>query len=176
MKRLILMRHAKTEPWFQGTDDEARALLPRGKTDAVLVAEALAGRGWMPEIVLVSSARRTRETWNNMAAAMPEARHIVMDELYLAGTAALEQAIGTHDGAGTLMLLGHNPGIHDLAALVASRAGTVNQPAAKTLSGKMPTGAAALFEAGEDTPFDATALVLQDFIIAKRLRPDTEDT
>lgn len=174
MQRLILMRHAKTEPWFQGTDDEARALLPRGKSDAELVAQALVSMGWTPDIVLVSSARRTRETWKMMVPLMAGARLVVLDALYLAGTAALEQAITDHEGAGTLMLLGHNPGIHDLAVQVASRAGTVNQPAAKTLAGKMPTGAAALFEAEEEAGFEPSALVLQEFLIAKRLRPDSE--
>lgn len=172
MKRLVLMRHAKTEPWFQGSDDEARALVPRGKTDAGLVAEALIGMGWIPDTVLVSSARRTRETWNMMASLMPSAHQVILDELYLAGTVALERAIGKYDTVGTLMLLGHNPGIHDLAVQIASRAGTVNQPAAKTLAGKMPTGAAALFEAGGDIGFEASTLVLQDFLITKRLRSE----
>lgn len=172
MKRLILMRHAKTEPWFQGTDDESRALLPRGKSDAGLVADALVEQDWVPDLVLVSSARRTRETWNMMAAAFGEARFIVLDELYLAGTVVLKEVIRAHQNEQTLMLLGHNPGMHDLAAYIASRAGTVNQPAAKTLSTKMPTGAAALFEAERDGDYKTSALRLQDFIIAKRLRPE----
>lgn len=174
MKRLILMRHAKTEPWYQGSDDAGRALLARGKSDAQLVAADLKTRGWLPDQVLISSARRTRETWAEMKLALPEARSEVLDGLYLAGTSALEAAISAHQACQTLMVLGHNPGIHDLAAGISSRGGSVNQPAAFMLASKMPTAAAALFEAHgpqDASAFDFSLLRLQDFIIAKKLRP-----
>jgi len=165
------MRHAKTEPWFQGSDDEGRALLPRGKSDAGLMAAELKARKWCPDQVLISSARRTRETWAEMKPFMPEAHYSVSEDLYLAGTSALEQAIEAHQDHETLMILGHNPGIHDLAAGMSSRAGTVNQKAALTLASKMPTAAAALFEASQNGPFDTSIFRLQDFVVAKRLRP-----
>lgn len=176
MKRLILMRHAKTEPWYPGGGDESRALLPRGKRDAKLVGAELRARGWVPDMVLVSSARRTRETWTELHDFMPEARHSVIEALYLAGTSALEAAIGAHDKNETLMVLGHNPGIHDLAGGLSSRGGSVNQHAAFALATKMPTAAVALFEAREGRAFHTSAFLLQDFIIAKKLRPDDEAT
>ena len=171
MKRLILMRHAKTEPWDHGIDDAARVLLPRGCSDAGLIAEELERRGWMPDHVLISSARRTRETWKYMAQKFPDSQTDILDALYLAGTHALEEAIGGNDDARTLMMLGHNPGMHDLAAGISSRSGPLNQKAAIVLSAKMPTSAAALFEAPEDISFEAASFRLVDYILAKSLRP-----
>ena len=172
MKRLILMRHAKTEPWYQGGDDESRALLPRGKHDAGLVAAELKARGWVPDLTPISLARRTRQTWDMMSEYFPGAQREIREDLYLAGTSTLETILGAHESTGTLMLLGHNPGMHDLAAGISSRAGSRHQKAALTLSAKMPTAAAALFEAEEAGPFRAEAFKLQDYIIAKRLRPE----
>ena len=171
MKRLILMRHAKTEPWYQGVDDESRALLGRGRQDAKLVAAALQARNWFPDFVLMSTARRTRETWKAMADYFPDARTEVMEELYLAGTSALATAVRAHEVLETVMVLGHNPGIHDFAMGISSVAGSVNQKAALTLSEKMPTAVTALFEADEEGAFQPEAFRLQDFIIAKKLRP-----
>ena len=50
MQRLILMRHAKTEPWSEGIDDHARALLPVGHDAAIAMANALDAEGWAPDI------------------------------------------------------------------------------------------------------------------------------
>lgn len=175
MKRLILMRHAKTEPWYQGAHDEGRALLPRGKQDARLVASELEQRGWSPDLVLLSSARRTRETWAAMHEFFPNARHLVLETLYLAGTSTLETQLREYEDTPTLMVLGHNPGMHDLAAGLSSFAGSINQKAALTLAAKMPTAAAALFEAGQAGPFEAALLRLQDYIIAKKLRVDPNE-
>lgn len=172
MKRLILMRHAKTEPWFQGGDDRGRALVPRGKSDAARMARELAYREWQPDLVLVSSARRTVETWAAMATDLAPCQRLVLDSLYLAGTSALEREIVCASHVSTLLVLGHNPGIHDLAAHVSSRAGATSQQAAMTLAAKMPTAAAALFEADEDGAFDPAGFRLQEYIIAKTLRAE----
>lgn len=171
MKRLILMRHAKTEPWFAGGDDRGRALLPRGKSDAVLIGQEIEARGWAPDHVLLSSARRTRETWLAMSGILTASDHEVLDKLYLAGTSHIQSVIEEHETHSTLMLIGHNPGMHDYAAQVSSLAGTVNQKAAMTLATKMPTAAAALFEADEDQAFRPSVFRLIDYILAKPLRP-----
>ena len=134
MIRLVLMRHAKTEPWYQGVMDEARALLPRGRKDAKLIADELKARQWLPDFVLMSTARRTRETWAAMSDEFPDARTEVMEDLYLAGTSALKAAVRDYETVPTVMVLGHNPGIHDFAMGISSQAGGVNQNAALTLS------------------------------------------
>ncbi len=172
MKRLILMRHAKTEPWFAGEDDESRALVPRGKTDAACIAAEMRRLGWIPDEVLLSSARRTRETWLAMQDTLVTPAHKVLEGLYLAGTAYLQSLITAHDTTQTLMLIGHNPGIHDLAVQISSQAGAADQQAALTLSAKMPTSAAALFEAKTACPFEPVHFRLIDYIVAKSLRSD----
>lgn len=165
------MRHSKTEPWDDGFEDAGRVLMPRGKSDAKLIATELARREWTPNRVLMSSARRTRETWKYMQETFPEAQTQVLDTLYLAGTHALQEEIAGNHDVETLMVLGHNPGLHDLAAGFSSRSGATNHQAAMTLSAKMPTSATALFEAASDGEFDPAALKLVDFILAKPLRP-----
>ena len=67
MKRLILMRHAKTETWTEGLDDFGRALTDRGHEDAARMAQELVDMGWSPERILVSTARRARETCSDVA-------------------------------------------------------------------------------------------------------------
>ena len=60
MKRLILMRHAKTEPWDELIDDHGRALTDVGHQAADVICAALQTSGWAPDKAVVSSARRTR--------------------------------------------------------------------------------------------------------------------
>ncbi|MEO0882108.1 MAG: histidine phosphatase family protein [Pseudomonadota bacterium] len=172
MKRLILMRHAKTEPWFQGTDDESRALIARGHTDAALIADVLQDMDWRPDLTVLSPARRTRETWTAMQDQFPSADKKIVEALYLVGTRGLADIVRDHDFAGTLMVIGHNPGIHDFACQIVAEAGTASRPAALTLSQKMPTGAVALFEAQSERPFNAEAFRLIDFVRPKTLRPE----
>ena len=170
MKRLILMRHAKTEPWFQGVDDESRALVSRGQADAALMAAELVQRGWVPDLVVLSPARRTRETWKAMADRFSGAEHKIVDELYLIGTRGLGDVVAAHDSVGTLLIIGHNPGMHDFACHLVAEAGTRSRPAALILAQKMATGAAALYEAEAERPFNPEAFRLIDFVRPKTLR------
>lgn len=114
MKRLILMRHAKTEPWAEGIDDFSRALTERGKEDAKRMAEELVATGWSPERILVSTARRARETCSEVAKIVEGEKVRPMENLYLTGVRGLTEAICHNDGAGTLMVIGHNPGLHEI--------------------------------------------------------------
>ncbi|MEL7128247.1 MAG: histidine phosphatase family protein [Pseudomonadota bacterium] len=170
MKRLMLMRHAKTEPWFQGTDDISRALLPRGYTDTSLIGKYLVASKWRPDRVLVSTARRTRETWGGLAPLFPGAEAHLLDDLYLTGTRGIDGLVRAHEDVKTLMIIGHNPGIHDFACQILREAGTQDQPSAQMLFMKMPTGATALFEAGNDRSFDPVDFPLAQFVRPKALR------
>ncbi|MEM6411361.1 MAG: histidine phosphatase family protein [Pseudomonadota bacterium] len=172
MKRLILMRHAKTEPWYQGIDDESRALVARGHTDAALIANALVDHDWSPELVLLSPARRTRETWAAMQDYFPNAEKKIVEELYLIGTRGLADVVRSNEHAGTLMVIGHNPGMHDFACQITAEAGTLSRPAALSVSQKMPTGAVALFESAHERAFNSEVFRLVDFIRPKTLRSD----
>jgi len=146
MNRLILMRHAKTEAWHEGVDDHGRALVARGHTDARLMAETLNGRGWRPDAARISTARRARETWAAMAPVWPLVRPELADELYLAAPGTIESVLGSAQWQGTLIVIGHNPGLHEFACMAARRGGSVDDLVQGHLFEKFPTGCAALFE------------------------------
>lgn len=169
MKRLILMRHAKTEPWTEGIDDHGRALTEIGRKAASAIAIAMAEEGWLPDKVIVSSSRRTRETWACMRDVFPKCTAIVDEALYLAGERGIMDLISDHDGTANLMILGHNPGLHDLSVRLLREAGSADHQAALRLSSKLPTAAAALFESDEDGAFLPVHFRLQNFIRAKDL-------
>lgn len=172
MKRLILMRHAKTEPWSEGLDDFARALLPRGVTDAQLVADEIKKRGWSPGLILVSTARRARETCSEVAKIIEDERVRPMEALYLSGMRGLHDAVRSAEQESVVMLIGHNPGLHDFACEIFREGGTRNHPASLRLHEKFPTGCAALFEAEEDGAFVPAEFTLVDIIRTKDLRDD----
>jgi len=116
-RRLILMRHAKSS-WAQsGQPDKQRPLNARGRKDAPRMAEELVARGWEPDAVVCSGARRTRETWSLMEALLGEPRAEFEDALYLAGLREIRaSADGWDDGSECVMVLGHNPGWSDAAS------------------------------------------------------------
>lgn len=116
--KLILVRHAKSD-WSAGLRDHDRVLNGRGQRDAPRIGEWLARAGHVPQVVLVSSARRTRLTWAAMAQALPEAVEQVVPGLYEASAETiLDVARGLE--ADCAAIVGHNPGIglamHQLAA------------------------------------------------------------
>ena len=174
MKRLILQRHAKTEPWYEGVDDHGRALVERGRADSEAVARALLAAGWTPDLALVSTARRARETWAAAVTVFPAVDYSLEEDLYLAGVSGLERVIRAHDGAGAVLVVGHNPGLHDFARAILHEAGSLDHQAALSLSEKYPTGCAALFEAEEDGAFLPAHFKLVEVIRPKDLR-ETDD-
>lgn len=167
MKRLILMRHAKTEPWTEGVDDHARALTPSGHKAALHMALEIKEMGWAPDLALVSTARRTRETSSHIKSVI-EACDLMFEEgLYLAGERGISDLISEHESAETLLIIGHNPGMHDLALSLMRASGSADHRAAIKLASKLPTGACALYEAEEDGTFLPVHFVLQAFLRPK---------
>ncbi|PPB80415.1 phosphohistidine phosphatase [Albidovulum inexpectatum] len=118
-KRLILTRHAKSSWDDPATADFDRPLNTRGRIAALELGEWLDSRGYEPDEVLCSAARRTRETWAHVMAAplqiMPTIRF--MQELYMAGPEQMLAALRSATGD-SVMLIGHNPGIAELAGLL----------------------------------------------------------
>jgi phosphohistidine phosphatase len=118
MKTLLLVRHAKTAPAGPGQSDHARALEDIGVTDAGKLAHYLRKKGLVPDQMLVSSANRTQTTAHILSTAF-EGHHVdvvVSDELYLADVGFLEEVVtGASDEINTLMIVGHNPGLSELA-------------------------------------------------------------
>jgi len=175
MKRLILMRHAKTEPWSEGIDDFGRALTPQGQSDARRMAEELVARGWGAELILVSSARRARETCSEVASVFEGEKVRPMESLYLTGVRGLSEAVVQNDQAGALMVIGHNPGLHDFALAILREGGSSDHQASVRLNEKFPTSCVALFEADEAGPFSPARFRLTKVMRAKDFREGDAD-
>ncbi|MFI1068136.1 SixA phosphatase family protein [Streptomyces spororaveus] len=114
--RLLLVRHALAVPKHVAEDFE-RSLSDRGRADAPEAGRWLAGSGFQPHLLLCSPARRTRETWELIAPALPDVPPVVYDDrLYNASPEVLADVLAER-GAGLshVMLVGHNTGIHELA-------------------------------------------------------------
>ncbi|WP_410217744.1 SixA phosphatase family protein [Paracoccus sp. (in: a-proteobacteria)] len=122
-RRLILTRHAKSA-WDDPTlDDHDRPLNDRGRRSALALGDWMASRGYEPEEVLCSSSTRTQETWEVIASAPLEVRPLMRIEssLYQAGTERLLAVLRTATQP-TVMMLAHNPGISEFAAMLPARA------------------------------------------------------
>ena len=116
---LILMRHAKSSWDDPAQDDFDRPLNGRGRRSAPAIAEWLVDKGHLPDIVLVSGARRTVETWERMAATMPETATMQSaPALYLAGPETILNVLKSQN-APVVMMIGHNPGFAEFAAEMA---------------------------------------------------------
>lgn len=147
MKTLILFRHAKSDH-PGGMDDHERPLAARGRRDAPAMARWLAEHGLVPQKVLCSDAVRTRRTLAlalDAWAEMDEVRPPVIGYrpgLYLASAARILSLTAAEAGASdSVMVVGHNPGMHDLAQALTEPAAT---PAHRRLARKFPTAAAAV--------------------------------
>ncbi|WP_375280209.1 histidine phosphatase family protein [Pseudooctadecabacter sp.] len=117
-KRLILMRHAKSG-WDDPTlSDIDRPLNARGRADATALGGWLKDSAYLPDAVLCSAATRTRET---LALLNIQATVTFMEGLYLAPPAHMMEAL-KDCSADTILLIGHNPGIGDLAQDIVTNA------------------------------------------------------
>lgn len=170
MRQLILFRHAKTEPFSETGTDETRRLTDRGHEDARLSAQEVKRLGLSPDRVLVSTARRTRETWSEVSAYFSSLSPIYREQLYLADPDEIVSEISRQPDTDCMMVIGHNPGIHELALHLTQNGGTRNEIAASQLRIKFPTGSMAIFQAKENDPFDEYNFELTEFIIPKDLR------
>ena len=147
MQRLILLRHGKAESVAATGGDFERGLTERGRRDAALIGRVLAEAGMIPDLALVSSARRARETWEAVAPAFPHARSENARVLYLASSEQLAQAVAAaSEPVGALIIVGHNPGLHDFAMTLFGDAPAAHNP----LANGFPTSAAAVFRMGSD--------------------------
>ncbi len=118
-RQLIVMRHAKAGELPGGPDAE-RALRPRGCRNATAAGQWLADRDLVPDLVLCSSARRARQTWQYVSAELAGEPEVVSDpRLYEADA---EDLLGffaeTRPGARSLMYVGHNPAAADVTEIL----------------------------------------------------------
>jgi phosphohistidine phosphatase len=144
MRRLFLIRHAKTEP-AMGFNDHERALTERGRGDAHALAESLAARGVLPQTLIHSGARRAKETAEIFVAQWPHGVALeAAASLYEASPATLfSLARGLSDGAESVAFVGHNPSIGEIASILA---GSGDQRELRRMASKFPTCAVAVLD------------------------------
>lgn len=111
VKRLILMRHAKSD-WSASGDDHDRPLNRRGMDSAPAMGRWLRDQGWLPDEMLCSTATRTRQTLDLLNA--PHVPTRFERALYLAGSGTMIDILRSADTE-TVLLLGHNHGIAECA-------------------------------------------------------------
>ena len=141
MKRLFLLRHAKAAP-DEGGGDHERPLAERGRRDAPQIGREIARQGFLPDLILCSTARRTVETMDLVLPfLLPKPPVKLEPGLYHAeATVILSRVARLEDGVAAALFVGHNPGLEELAAHLAgdSRIG-------RQLGAGMPTCAFAAF-------------------------------
>jgi phosphohistidine phosphatase len=149
MRRLLLLRHAKAERAKPNGRDHERALEERGRADARRIGGYLARHNFVPDRALVSPATRTRETWALASQALEQTPAADFDErIYEATPQAILKAIQeTPPNVRTLLVIGHNPGLQELAAQLIA-AGDVE--ARQRLKEHFPTSALAAIGIASD--------------------------
>ena len=180
MRRLLLLRHAKSAWSEPGASDHERPLNRRGQEAAPRIGTYLARHGLIPDGVLCSTARRTRETWDLVAAAAPGAPAAsYLDQLYDAAPRALLDVFRHADqGANSsninsLLVIGHNPGLQEVATQLIA-AGDLDDR--ERLREKLPTGGLVVI----DFPIAAWAKLharsgrLERFVVPRMLEAATD--
>ena len=180
MRRLMLLRHAKTENDAPSGRDQDRRLDDRGRHDAAEIGGWIGRHPPFPDLVLVSPAIRAHQTWDIAWEAMkdlgPEPQVELLPELYGADPSLLLQTIRTASTSDPqrLMVVGHNPGMHELALALA---GSGDAAGRNALADNLPTSGFALFDFAiddwADVAFRRGKLVL--FVSPKLLKQTSGD-
>ena len=165
MKRLILMRHAKSD-WSTGGADHQRPLNKRGRNSAKALGDWLRAQGLAPDQALCSSATRTRET---LALLDLEVETRYEDRLYHAGPVAMLKCL-SEAGGDTVIMVGHNPGIAEFAdELMAT-------PPRQPRFADYPTGATLVadFEIDDWSELEPGTGTTTGFVIPRELLEESE--
>jgi phosphohistidine phosphatase len=180
MRRLMLLRHAKTETDAPSGQDRDRRLDDRGKRDAAEIGGWIGHHPPFPNRVLVSPAVRAHQTWEiareAMASLAPRPEVDFLPELYGADPAQLLRTIrlASVSDPRALLLVGHNPGMHELALTLT---GSGDAAAKKALDDNLPTAGLAIFDFAtddwNDVAFRRGKLVL--FVSPKLLKQASGD-
>jgi phosphohistidine phosphatase len=177
MRRLILMRHAKAAKLSPDGKDRDRALEERGRQDAHDVGAYLRHQGLVPDLALVSTAVRARQTWDWVSKDWPTVATEHHDALYGADPGELlaaVRAVSVQDPH-RLLVVAHNPGLHEFAlALIANAAGS----AGAELADHLPTAGVVVIdfavESWSNVSFRRGRLA--DFLTPRHLKDAGEET
>lgn len=145
MDRLILLRHGKAEPDSATGDDFDRRLASRGVQESDDMGVRLADMGFSPDVALVSPAARAKATWEAAGVHFPKAEARFDKDLYHADAVTIRrEAMTALEGCGTVMVVGHNPGLQDLTVQLLQEG---NAPAGliSRAINNFPTATAAIF-------------------------------
>ena len=138
VRRLLLFRHAKARRPEPGIEDRARVLIERGRKDSAKIGAYMASTGLVPDRVLISPSARTLETWKFTSTALSSTpTAATVEQLYEATPRAIIALI--HEApteAHTLLVIGHNPELHELALMLVASG---DADARKLLQDKLPT-------------------------------------
>jgi phosphohistidine phosphatase len=165
---VYLLRHAKSDWSDQTLPDHARPLTPRGRRDAKRIAKHLGRRGIEPTLVLCSSAERTRQTLELVRPELGGAPVQIEDGLYAASNdELLERLRVLPEQSASVLVIGHNPGLQELALVLATPGGT-----RRRVEAKFPTAALATLAVPYATwaRLAASDAVLTAFVVPKQLR------
>ena len=145
MRRLLLFRHAKAERAVAGTPDRDRTLIDRGRKDAAKIGAYMATHHLVPDRVLLSPAARCHQTWKHAAKEMkPAPAAMSVEKLYDATPHAILAVIKDAPAAAhSLLVCGHNPGLHELAQMLIA-SGDID--ARERLNEKLPTSGLVIIE------------------------------
>jgi phosphohistidine phosphatase len=172
MKRLFLLRHAKAVPSESGIEDFDRTLMLSGMQDAGAMARYLHKSDYKADLILCSTAARTAQT-GELVVQQLECEIEYRDNLYLAEHSKLLAAIrGAPAAVSSLMMVGHNPGLEALAALLAREPVRRKERARhEALEEKFPTCALAIldFDVGRWRDIAAGTGKLVEFVRPKDL-------
>ncbi|CAM5200511.1 phosphoglycerate mutase [Bosea thiooxidans] len=148
MRRLMLLRHAKSH-WPTGVADRDRPLATRGREAAPVMGRYLAEELLLPDLVLISPAKRTVETWELVAPMLAEKPATQYEpRIYEAKVERLLDVVQEIEGdVRTLLMIGHNPGFVELATLLT---GHGDRYAAARMSQKYPTCGLAVLDFAVD--------------------------
>jgi phosphohistidine phosphatase len=145
MRRLLLLRHAKAVPADSDERDFDRALTRGGRRRAAQVGQYIAKAGLSPDLILCSSAKRTRETLAQVLRFLGNDLDVTLERrLYMATPATILSQVKAIPGAtGSAMVIGHNPGMERLSAMLA---GSGDERLIAAMHAKFPTSAMAVLE------------------------------
>ncbi len=153
LKNLLLIRHAKAAAFGTEPGDHGRVLCQKGMNQLDRLSEQLIAANILIDRALVSSATRTRQTWDGLAANGINGTAHIIEELYLASAEQIEQQIWLHgQEAETVAVIGHNPGIAVLAWRLLEKGSTDDLVASDRIRASFKTAFAAYFAVGQEKP------------------------
>jgi phosphohistidine phosphatase len=167
VRRLLLLRHAKTVPG--GPDDHERVLMGRGRADAPAMGRYIRDHGYEPDLILSSTSRRTVETVALLTVQLQgPARTDYVESLYLAEPLTILSVIrAAPNEVRTLMVVGHNPGMEAIATELAREpVKRKERDRFDLIEEKFPTAALAVldFDVAHWRDIDAGTGALSDFV------------